>query len=69
MDQIRCDAGIYRPLSKPLLLIADILKNRYNLLYREEEREMIKYCNATGVAVIPVSCNMQFRCRILMSRF
>lgn len=29
-------------------------KNRYNLLYREEEREMIKFCNATGVAVIPV---------------
>jgi aryl-alcohol dehydrogenase-like predicted oxidoreductase len=29
-------------------------KNRYNLLYREEEREMIKYCNATGVAVVPV---------------
>lgn len=34
------------------LLIKD--KNRYNLLYREEEREMIKYCNETGVAVVPV---------------
>ena len=30
-------------------------KNRYNLLYREEEREMNKYCKATGVAITPVS--------------
>ncbi|QKX61387.1 uncharacterized protein TRUGW13939_08535 [Talaromyces rugulosus] len=29
------------------------MQNRYNMLYREEEREMIKFCNATGVAVIP----------------
>ncbi|CAI7632552.1 hypothetical protein PCG10_006801 [Penicillium crustosum] len=29
------------------------MQNRYNLLYREEEREMIKYCNETGVAVVP----------------
>ncbi|KAJ5971526.1 uncharacterized protein N7479_001444 [Penicillium vulpinum] len=29
------------------------MQNRYNLLYREEEREMIKYCNLTGVAVVP----------------
>ncbi|KAF4976269.1 hypothetical protein FZEAL_7037 [Fusarium zealandicum] len=27
----------------------------YNLLYREEEREMIPFCKATGVAVIPWS--------------
>ncbi|GME48323.1 putative aryl-alcohol dehydrogenase protein [Neofusicoccum parvum] len=27
----------------------------YNLLYREEEREMIPFCEATGVAVIPWS--------------
>lgn len=27
----------------------------YNLLYREEEREMIPFCRATGVAVIPWS--------------
>nr|POF01387.1 aldo-keto reductase dtxs3 [Quercus suber] len=26
------------------------MQNHYNLLYREEEREMIAYCNATGVA-------------------
>ncbi|CAE7185091.1 hypothetical protein PTT_08795 [Pyrenophora teres f. teres 0-1] len=25
---------------------------RYNLLYREEEREMIKYCNRTGVGIM-----------------
>lgn len=29
------------------------MQNRYNLLYREEEREMIRYCNLTGVAVVP----------------
>ena len=30
------------------------MQNHYNLLYREEEREMIKYCKATGIALIPV---------------
>lgn len=30
------------------------MQNQYNLLYREEEREMIKYCNITGVGLIPV---------------
>ncbi|KFZ08823.1 hypothetical protein V502_09137 [Pseudogymnoascus sp. VKM F-4520 (FW-2644)] len=29
------------------------MQNRYNLLYREEEREMIKFCKETNVAVIP----------------
>nr|Q75ZG2.1 RecName: Full=Aldo-keto reductase AMT2; AltName: Full=AM-toxin biosynthesis protein 2 [Alternaria alternata]BAC84994.1 aldo-keto reductase [Alternaria alternata]BAI44761.1 aldo-keto reductase [Alternaria alternata]BAI44803.1 aldo-keto reductase [Alternaria alternata]BES52855.1 aldo-keto reductase [Alternaria alternata] len=29
------------------------MQNHYNLLYREEEREMIKYCNLTGVGLIP----------------
>ncbi|KAM0190425.1 hypothetical protein ACHAPI_009414 [Fusarium lateritium] len=29
------------------------MQNHYNLLYREEEREMIRYCNDTGVGVIP----------------
>jgi aryl-alcohol dehydrogenase-like predicted oxidoreductase len=29
------------------------MQNQYNLLYREEEREMIRFCNATGVGVIP----------------
>lgn len=27
----------------------------YNLLYREEEREMIRFCNETGVGLIPYS--------------
>lgn len=31
------------------------MQNQYNLLYREEEREMIKFCNETGVGLIPVS--------------
>ena len=30
------------------------MQNRYNLLYREEEREMNRYCNLTGVGLIPV---------------
>lgn len=29
------------------------MQNRYNMLYREEEREMNRFCNATGVAIIP----------------
>ena len=29
------------------------MQNLYSLLYREEEREMIPYCQATGVGVIP----------------
>ncbi|KAK9481593.1 NADP-dependent oxidoreductase domain-containing protein [Lipomyces starkeyi] len=31
------------------------MQNHYNLLYREEEREMIPYCNLTGVGLIPWS--------------
>ena len=30
------------------------MQNYYNLLYREEEREMIPYCRDTGVGLIPV---------------
>ncbi|CAZ84859.1 unnamed protein product [Tuber melanosporum] len=29
------------------------MQSQYSLLYREEEREMIPYCNATGVGLIP----------------
>ncbi|CAE7222042.1 Aldo-keto reductase [Pyrenophora teres f. teres] len=29
------------------------MQNHYNLCYREEEREMNKYCNLTGVGLIP----------------
>ncbi|PGH17049.1 hypothetical protein AJ79_01433 [Helicocarpus griseus UAMH5409] len=29
------------------------MQNQYSLLYREEEREMLKYCAETGVGVIP----------------
>ncbi|PKI84987.1 hypothetical protein MVES_000750 [Malassezia vespertilionis] len=29
------------------------MQDLYNLIYREEEREMIPYCNATGVGIIP----------------
>ncbi|MGD0462054.1 MAG: aldo/keto reductase [Tepidisphaeraceae bacterium] len=31
------------------------MQNHYNLLYREEEREMMKLCQAEGVGVIPWS--------------
>ena len=31
------------------------MQNFYNLLYREEEREMIPYCKATGVGIVPWS--------------
>jgi aryl-alcohol dehydrogenase (NADP+) len=31
------------------------MQNHYNLLYREEEREMLPLCASTGVAVIPWS--------------
>lgn len=31
------------------------MQNHYSLLYREEEREMNRYCDATGVGLIPVS--------------
>lgn len=30
------------------------MQNHYNLLYREEEREMNRFCNETGVGLIPV---------------
>lgn len=31
------------------------MQNYHNLLYREEEREMIPYCQATGVGLVPWS--------------
>jgi aryl-alcohol dehydrogenase-like predicted oxidoreductase len=31
------------------------MQNLYNLCYREEEREMIRFCNHTGVGIIPWS--------------
>lgn len=31
------------------------MQNHYNLVYREEEREMIPYCEKTGVAITPWS--------------
>ncbi|KAF5493540.1 Aldo-keto reductase dtxS3 [Colletotrichum fructicola] len=35
------------------------MQNCYNLVYREEEREMIRFCNDTGIGLIPWSplCN------------
>jgi 1-deoxyxylulose-5-phosphate synthase len=31
------------------------MQNHYNLIYREEEREMISLCRAEGVGLIPWS--------------
>ena len=31
------------------------IQNHYNLLYRHEELEMNRFCNETGVGLIPVS--------------
>lgn len=31
------------------------MQNQYSLLYREEEREMNRFCRETGVGLIPVS--------------
>jgi aryl-alcohol dehydrogenase (NADP+) len=31
------------------------MQNHYNLVYREEEREMIPFCRSTGVGIIPWS--------------
>ena len=31
------------------------MQNHYNLVYREEEREMMPLCRAEGVGVIPYS--------------
>jgi aryl-alcohol dehydrogenase-like predicted oxidoreductase len=31
------------------------MQNRYNLVYREEEREMIPFCRQFGIAVLPYS--------------
>ena len=35
------------------------MQNYYNLIYREEEREMIPYCQDSGVGLIPV-CLLSF---------
>ncbi|KAI9828837.1 MAG: hypothetical protein M1826_005941 [Phylliscum demangeonii] len=40
------------------------MQHRYSLLYREDEREMTKYCNLTGVGLIPYAT----LCRGLLAR-
>ena len=44
------------------------MQNHYNLLYREEEREMNRFCDDTGVGLIPVSAFYSLRCRIGVGR-
>lgn len=34
------------------------MQNHYNILYREEEREMNRYCDETGVGLIPVGLSL-----------
>ncbi|OTA89169.1 hypothetical protein M434DRAFT_79694 [Hypoxylon sp. CO27-5] len=33
------------------------MQNYYHLCYREEEREMVRFCNDTGVGILPYSAN------------
>jgi aryl-alcohol dehydrogenase-like predicted oxidoreductase len=37
------------------------MQNHYSLLYREEEREMNRFCNETGVGLIPVGSHPHFQ--------
>jgi aryl-alcohol dehydrogenase-like predicted oxidoreductase len=37
------------------------MQNHYNLLYREEEREMNRFCNKNGIGLIPVSSDFLSR--------
>jgi len=39
------------------------MQNHYSLLYREEEREMNRFCNETGVGLIPVRLPLRFSIR------
>ena len=41
------------------------MQNHYNLIYREEEREMIKFCKETGVGLIPVKVALIFNIRFV----
>lgn len=45
------------------------MQNQYSLLYREEEREMNKYCDRTGVGLIPVSTSNHNRLLIIPNRY
>jgi aryl-alcohol dehydrogenase-like predicted oxidoreductase len=40
------------------------MQNKYSLVYREEEREMNRFCNDTGVGLIPVCLIVPFRVEI-----
>ncbi|MGH3933357.1 MAG: aldo/keto reductase, partial [Pseudonocardiaceae bacterium] len=40
------------------------MQNHYNLLYREEEREMIPLCQDMGVGVIPNAREMRLFVRL-----
>ena len=44
------------------------MQNHYNLLYREEEREMNRFCDETGVGLLPVSSWLNFNlCSLRLS--
>ena len=40
------------------------MQNAWNLLYREEEREMVKFCQETGVGIIPVRLRYHYIGRV-----
>ena len=41
------------------------MQNAYSLLYREEEREMNKFCLETGVGLIPVRKHLKMRSEVV----
>jgi aryl-alcohol dehydrogenase-like predicted oxidoreductase len=41
------------------------MQNHYNLIYREEEREMNKFCNMNGIGLIPVWLQLSSFCCLL----
>lgn len=41
------------------------MQNHYNLIYREEEREMNRYCNENGIGIIPVSSYQRHGCSVI----
>lgn len=43
------------------------MQNHYNLLYREEEREMIRFCDLNGIGLIPVRHSNAFRTFCLLT--
>ena len=62
MGKVCHHAGMYRvavflpfPLSPWILTQSCLVQNLYNLVYREEEREMVPYCLGMSPSWSPIS--------------